>query len=274
MRRGLIDHSDSLGAAARFGGGDVQWLTAGAGIVHSEMFPLLERERAEPARAVPDLAEPAARRQARRAALLDAVERRRSRGTSRATRRAATTEVTVSPGTLGDATRRRAAAALVGRRAPTPTSRSGRSRWRRARAWTLPRGARRARNRTLYFFRGDGAARRRARDRRAQRASSCAPTPTCALENGADERELLLLQGRPIGEPVVAARPVRDEHARRDPAGVRRLPAHAVRRLAVAERRARCTRATRAASRATPTAASSGRRSAGRARVRPSCARS
>ena len=29
VRQGLIDHSDSLGAAARFGRGDVQWLTAG-----------------------------------------------------------------------------------------------------------------------------------------------------------------------------------------------------------------------------------------------------
>jgi quercetin 2,3-dioxygenase len=42
VRQGLIDHSDSLGAAARFGRGDTQWLTAGAGIVHSEMFPLLD----------------------------------------------------------------------------------------------------------------------------------------------------------------------------------------------------------------------------------------
>jgi len=41
VREGYIDHSDSLGATARFGRGDVQWLTAGAGIVHSEMFPLL-----------------------------------------------------------------------------------------------------------------------------------------------------------------------------------------------------------------------------------------
>ena len=48
VRRGLIDHSDSLGAAARFGRGDVQWLTAGNGIVHSEMFPLLEREHPNP----------------------------------------------------------------------------------------------------------------------------------------------------------------------------------------------------------------------------------
>jgi redox-sensitive bicupin YhaK (pirin superfamily) len=40
-RKGFIDHSDSMGAAARFGRGDVQWMTAGAGVVHSEMFPLL-----------------------------------------------------------------------------------------------------------------------------------------------------------------------------------------------------------------------------------------
>jgi hypothetical protein len=48
VRRGFIDHADSLGAAARFGAGDVQWLTAGRGIVHSEMFPLLDEARPNP----------------------------------------------------------------------------------------------------------------------------------------------------------------------------------------------------------------------------------
>ena len=48
VRRGLIDHADSLGAAARFGAGDVQWLTAGAGIVHAEMFPLLKQDAPNP----------------------------------------------------------------------------------------------------------------------------------------------------------------------------------------------------------------------------------
>src|SRR5450432_200713 len=47
-RRGYIDHADSLGAAARFGRGDVQWLTAGGGIVHSEMFPLLDQNGPNP----------------------------------------------------------------------------------------------------------------------------------------------------------------------------------------------------------------------------------
>jgi redox-sensitive bicupin YhaK (pirin superfamily) len=42
VRQGIVDHADSLGAAARFGRGDTQWVTAGAGIVHSEMFPLLD----------------------------------------------------------------------------------------------------------------------------------------------------------------------------------------------------------------------------------------
>src|SRR3984885_8595528 len=48
MRSGYIDHADSLGAAARFGSGDVQWLTAGQGVVHSEMFPLLKSTEPNP----------------------------------------------------------------------------------------------------------------------------------------------------------------------------------------------------------------------------------
>lgn len=47
-RKGFIDHADSMGAAARFGEGDLQWMTAGRGIVHSEMFPLRQRDRDNP----------------------------------------------------------------------------------------------------------------------------------------------------------------------------------------------------------------------------------
>jgi len=46
--KGLIDHSDSLGAAGRFGNGDVQWMTAGKGVQHAEMFPLLNEKQDNP----------------------------------------------------------------------------------------------------------------------------------------------------------------------------------------------------------------------------------
>ncbi len=48
VKEGLIDHSDSLGAAGRFGKGDVQWMTAGKGVQHSEMFPLVNQEKGNP----------------------------------------------------------------------------------------------------------------------------------------------------------------------------------------------------------------------------------
>lgn len=44
VTQGYCDHADSLGAAARFGTGDVQWITTGEGLQHSEMFPLLNAE--------------------------------------------------------------------------------------------------------------------------------------------------------------------------------------------------------------------------------------
>ena len=48
VNKGFCDHSDSLGAAGRFGEGDVQWMTAGRGVQHSEMFPLLRTDQDNP----------------------------------------------------------------------------------------------------------------------------------------------------------------------------------------------------------------------------------
>ena len=47
-KEGVVDHSDSLGAAGRFMDGDVQWMTAGKGIQHAEMFPLVNEDKENP----------------------------------------------------------------------------------------------------------------------------------------------------------------------------------------------------------------------------------
>lgn len=47
-KEGAVDHADSLGAAGRFMAGDVQWMTAGKGVQHSEMFPLLNENEGNP----------------------------------------------------------------------------------------------------------------------------------------------------------------------------------------------------------------------------------
>ena len=48
VRKGMVDHSDSLGGSGRYGDGDVQWMTAGKGVQHAEMFPLINQNEENP----------------------------------------------------------------------------------------------------------------------------------------------------------------------------------------------------------------------------------
>ncbi|KAJ3208605.1 hypothetical protein HDU82_002204 [Entophlyctis luteolus] len=48
--QGTVDHTDSLGAAGRYGNGDLQWMTAGRGIVHGENLPLINQDKENPTR--------------------------------------------------------------------------------------------------------------------------------------------------------------------------------------------------------------------------------
>jgi redox-sensitive bicupin YhaK (pirin superfamily) len=198
VRRGLIDHSDSLGAAARFGEGDVQWLTAGRGISHSEMFPLLARDKPNPAELFQIwLNLPRADK------LVDPhFTMLWDRDVPRVV--AEGVEVTIVAGRLGDTQPLKAPPHSWASRPDTNVAI-----WTIKLApgarWTLPAAP--GTNRGLYFFRGSQL---RAADRGFDQHVGLRLRAEDAVElanPGRDEIELLLLQGKPIGEPVVSHGP-------------------------------------------------------------------
>ncbi len=196
VRRGLIDHADSLGAAARFGRGDVQWLTAGEGIVHSEMFPLLDTQAANPLELFQIwLNLPAARKMVAPHFTMFWAHQvpRLVQGSG--------VEVTVVAGQLTGAD-----APL----APPPDSWAAQAdadvaiwtlRLAPGASWSLP-PAQASTRRMLYFFKGQQVAiAGQGLDRHA--AIELRGDAAVELHNrGTIEAEFLLLQGRPIAEPV------------------------------------------------------------------------
>jgi len=198
VRRGLVDHSDSLGATARYGDGDVQWLTAGGGIVHAEMMPLVHTSSGNPLElfqiwlnmpsedkfATPHFSMfwgP----QVPKRTLLDDDGR--------------ASELTIVAGRFADAA------------PPAPPPKSWAARpdsdvaiWTLRMApgarFTLPPGARGS-NRTLYVFSGEGL-RVGGVDVAAPNGVELRAELPALLENGSAPSEALLLQGRPIRETV------------------------------------------------------------------------
>ena len=201
VRQGLIDHADSLGAQARFGQGDVQWLTAGKGIVHSEMFPLLKQDAPNPLELFQIwLNQPAAAKMAEpHFTMFWAPRIPRLSETDAAGR---STDVTVIAGAFHDT------APL----APPPDSWAARLdadvaiwtiRMAPGARWTLPAATGQGTRRTLYFFKGQSVT---VADQPVAGHAAIELHASAAVElvNGdAEVAEFLLLQGRPIGEPVV-----------------------------------------------------------------------
>jgi len=203
VRKGLIDHSDSLGAAARFGQGDVQWVTAGSGIVHAEMFPLLAMHEPNPVELfqiwlnLPAKAKMAApyftmfwSEDIARRTVIDAQAR--------------TSDVVVVAGRYGDSAQSAIAPA------PPPNSWAAQAdadvavwtmRMSPGAHWTLPAAAAATTRRMLYFFKGvsvelDGD------HIDSHAAIELSGARAVQIVNGDQEAEFLLLQGKPIGEPV------------------------------------------------------------------------
>ena len=201
VRRGFIDHSDSLGATARFGGGDVQWLTAGSGVVHCEMFPLRHRDEPNPLELFQIwLNLPAKNKMA--APYFTMLWSENIPRQVFSDGHGGTTEVTCIAGQLAD----------LQPLAPPPDSWASQDgadlaiwtiKMSPGARWTLPAAKGTGTRRSLYYFRGSQLS--------VGAAGQFVPVSMLAeldasvdaeLVNGDVPGEILILQGRPINEPV------------------------------------------------------------------------
>ena len=194
VRRGYVDHSDSLGATARYGQGDVQWLTTGSGIMHSEMFPLIDAAGPNPLELFQIWLNlpPESKMVPAHFGMLWGED---------------IPSITAAPGVTVDVT----AGAIDGFAAPAPPPNSWAARpdshlaiWLirmdPGSRWELPTAPAGV-NRMLHCFEGSDA---RIGSTRFAPANGVRLRPESAttLENHGGPAEFLMLQGRPIGAPV------------------------------------------------------------------------
>jgi quercetin 2,3-dioxygenase len=201
--QGLVDHADSLGARARYGEGDVQWLTAGRGILHSEMFPLLDRSGPNSLELfqiwlnlprASKMVEPHFSMLWR-----DQVPRQVTRDDA-----GRITEITIVAGRLGEVEPPPAPPESWASRAESQVA-IWIIRMQPGARWKVPAAAAGV-NRTLYYYRGSSL---QVGDVSVQPGHSIVlqPDRDVPLESAGDEARLLLLRGHPINEPVAAQGP-------------------------------------------------------------------
>ncbi|MFQ3213192.1 MAG: redox-sensitive bicupin YhaK (pirin superfamily) [Marivirga sp.] len=210
VRNGLIDHSDSLGAAGRFGNGDVQWMTAGKGVQHSEMFPLLKENEPNPLELFQIwLNLPKSKKNANpHFAMLWAEDIPVYKHLDSAGKK---TEVEIIAGSINGNT---APAPAPDSWAADPTNEVAiwHFKMEAGAVWELPKASEGI-NRTLYFFKGDSLNINN-ESLAVYHGASLETNKKAILENGDKESNLLILQGKPINEPVVQHGPfVVNNHA-------------------------------------------------------------
>jgi redox-sensitive bicupin YhaK (pirin superfamily) len=197
--KGFVDHSDSHGSYGRYGNGDVQWMTAGAGLQHSEMFPLLKKESVNPLELfqiwlnlpkAKKFSAPYYKMLWAEDIPIHAIKDKNGK----------TTTVTVIAGCMGDVT------AIP----PSPDS------WANDPAnelciwlikmeayaqWTIPPASPEV-NRSLYIYEGSGVNIEGINITDYHSVDLLADQPVI-VENGNTSASILLLQGQPILEPVI-----------------------------------------------------------------------
>lgn len=196
VRKGLVDHADSLGAAGRYGNGDVQWMTAGKGVQHSEMFPLLKKDEENPMELFQIWLNLPKKNK-----MVDAhFKMLWSDSIPRYLNEKKTINIEVIAGKLGD---KIAAFPPPDSWAADPTNEVAiwNIKMKTNAKWTLPRASAGV-NRTLYFYEGKGL---KVADQTIDKycAVEVEADMKITIENLSTDASILVLQGKPIGEPVI-----------------------------------------------------------------------
>lgn len=199
VREGIVDHADSMGAAGRYGNGDVQWMTAGKGVQHSEMFPLLSQEKENPMELFQIWLNLPKKNKMVNAHFkmlwADSIPKFSHTDPNRKH-----TEVEVIAGKLGK------------KKAPNPPPDSWASdphnevaiwniQMEPGASWTLPKASAGI-NRSLFYYIGESIMVSGTQITQ-YHSFEVQVDVDLLIQNGGTEARILMLQGRPVGEPVI-----------------------------------------------------------------------